>query len=90
MSDGWRLGAWTTKRVLHHSGLLALARLARTRVRALVLRYHALTDGSDAVLYATPGICLPVEAFRLQMAFIRRAYRVVPLEELKKYAVRLQ
>ena len=82
MSDGWRLGAWTTKRVLHHSGLLALARLARTRVRALVLRYHALTDGPDAVLYATPGICLPVEAFRLQMAFVRRAYTVVPLDEL--------
>src|SRR5213593_960362 len=81
MNDGHpsslpRLGAWAAKRMLHHSGLLALARLARSRVRALVLRYHALTDGPSDVLYAAPSICLPVEAFR------RRAYTVVPLDEL--------
>ena len=70
------------KRVLHHSGLLALARLARQRARGVVLRYHALTDGGDEVLYAAPDICLPVEAFRLQMAFARRAYSVVSLDEL--------
>ena len=77
-----RLGAWAAKRMLHYSGLLALARHARSRVRALVLRYHALTDGPSDVLYAAPGVCLPVEAFRLQMAFARRAYTVVPLDEL--------
>src|SRR2546430_8289701 len=87
MNDGHpsslpRLGAWAAKRMLHHSGLLALARLARSRVRALVLRYHALTDGPSDVLYAAPSICVPVEAFRLQMAFVRRAYTVVPLDEL--------
>jgi peptidoglycan/xylan/chitin deacetylase (PgdA/CDA1 family) len=70
------------KRVLWHSGLLALARNARTRARALVLRYHAITDGPVRLPYATPDICLPVEAFRLQMAFVRRAYRVVPLGDL--------
>jgi len=70
------------KRVLHHSGLLALARLARQRVRGVVLRYHALTDGADEVLYAAPDICLPVDAFRLQMAFARRAYSVVSLDRL--------
>ena len=70
------------KRVLHHSGLLALARLARQRVRGVVLRYHALTDGADEVLYAAPDICLPVDAFRLQMAFARRAYSVVSLDDL--------
>jgi len=70
------------KRVLHHSGLLALARLARQRVRGVVLRYHALTDGADEVLYAAPDICLPVDAFRLQMAFARRAYSVVSVDRL--------
>jgi peptidoglycan/xylan/chitin deacetylase (PgdA/CDA1 family) len=70
------------KRVLHHSGLLALARLARQRARGVVVRYHALTDGGDEVLYAAPDICLPVDAFRLQMAFARRAYSVVSLDEL--------
>lgn len=70
------------KRALYHSGLLALARLARQRVRGLVLRYHAITEGESAVPYATPGICLPVEAFGLQMAFLRRAYSVVGLDAL--------
>jgi peptidoglycan/xylan/chitin deacetylase (PgdA/CDA1 family) len=73
---------WAVKRALYHSGLLALARLARQRVRGLVLRYHALTEGAVEVPYAIPDICLPVEAFRLQMAFLRRAYSVVTLDEL--------
>jgi peptidoglycan/xylan/chitin deacetylase (PgdA/CDA1 family) len=73
---------WALKRALFHSGVLALARLARQRVRGLVLRYHALTDGAVEVPYAIPEICLPVAAFRLQMAFLRRAYTVVRLEEL--------
>lgn len=77
-----RVGSWAVKRALWHSGVLSLARLARQRGRAVVLRYHALTDGDAEVPYATPDICLPVEAFRLQMAFVKRAYRVVPLDEL--------
>jgi peptidoglycan/xylan/chitin deacetylase (PgdA/CDA1 family) len=81
MSRG-RLGSWAVKQVLFHSGLLGLARLARQRVRGLVLRYHAITPDAREVPYATPEICLPVEAFRLQMAFVRRAYRVVTLDEL--------
>lgn len=76
-----RLGAWAAKRVAYHSGVLALARLARRRERAIVLRYHAVTPGGD-VDYAAPEICMPVDAFRLQMAFVRRAYRVVALGEL--------
>jgi peptidoglycan/xylan/chitin deacetylase (PgdA/CDA1 family) len=75
-------GSWALKRALYHSGLLALARLARQRVRGLVLRYHALTDGTAEVPYAAPEICLPVDVFRLQMAFVRRAYSVVPLDDL--------
>jgi peptidoglycan/xylan/chitin deacetylase (PgdA/CDA1 family) len=74
--------SWAVKRALYHSGLLALARLARRRVRGLVLRYHAITDGAEPVPYAAPDICLPVAAFRLQMAFLGRAYRVVPLDVL--------
>jgi peptidoglycan/xylan/chitin deacetylase (PgdA/CDA1 family) len=76
------IGSWALKRALYHSGLLALARLARQRGRALVLRYHALTDGTPDTPYAAREICLPVGAFRLQMAFVRRAYSVLPLGEL--------
>lgn len=76
-----RLGAWAVKRVAHHGGLLALARRARRRDRAIVLRYHAVTPRAE-VDYAAPEICMPVEAFRLQMVFVRRAYRVVPLADL--------
>ena len=82
MSEGGSNLAPLLKRVLFHSGLLALARLARQRVRGVVLRYHALTEGRDEVLYAAPDICLPVDVFRLQMAFVHRAYRVVSLDEL--------
>jgi peptidoglycan/xylan/chitin deacetylase (PgdA/CDA1 family) len=70
------------KRALFHSGLLALARLARQRVRGVVLRYHALTDDTGEVLYAAPDICLPAPVFRLQMAFVKRAYSVVALDDL--------
>jgi peptidoglycan/xylan/chitin deacetylase (PgdA/CDA1 family) len=80
--DPGRTVAPLLKRVLFHSGLLALARLARQRVRGVVLRYHALTEGAEQVLYAAPDICLPVDVFRLQMAFAARAYSVVPLDEL--------
>lgn len=73
---------WAMKRALYHSGLLALARLARQRVRALVLRYHAITEGGADVPYAAPDVCLSADAFRLQMAFVRRAYSVVSLDQL--------
>jgi peptidoglycan/xylan/chitin deacetylase (PgdA/CDA1 family) len=77
-----RAGAWAFKRMLFHGGLLSLARLTRQRGRGLVLRYHAITEGPADVPYATPEICLPVEAFRLQMAFVKRAYRPIPLDDL--------
>jgi peptidoglycan/xylan/chitin deacetylase (PgdA/CDA1 family) len=70
------------KRALFHSGLLALARMARQRVRGIVLRYHALTDDAGEVRYAAPDICLPVPLFRLQMGFVKRAYSVVGIDEL--------
>ncbi|MGH7895316.1 MAG: polysaccharide deacetylase family protein [Candidatus Binatia bacterium] len=76
------------KQALYHSGLLALARLARTRVRGIVLRYHALTDADTPVAYAAPDICLPVEAFRAQMAFVKRAYTVVSLDTLVDAVIR--
>ena len=49
MSEGGSSLAPLLKRVLFHSGLLALARLARQRVRGVVLRYHALTEGRALV-----------------------------------------
>ena len=76
------------KRVLYHSGLLALARLARTRGRAIVLRYHALTPDASPVVYAAPDVCLSADAFRVQMAFVKRAYTVVPLDVLVDAVVR--
>jgi peptidoglycan/xylan/chitin deacetylase (PgdA/CDA1 family) len=80
--------ARVAKRILHHSGLLGLARLARTRVRGVVLRYHALTDDGTPVEYAAPDICMPAEAFRLQMAFVKRAYTVLPIDAVVERVVR--
>jgi peptidoglycan/xylan/chitin deacetylase (PgdA/CDA1 family) len=76
-----RVGAWAAKRMAYSGGVLRLARRARRRDRAIVLRYHAVTGGAG-VAYAAPEICMPVDAFRLQMTFVRRAYRVVALDEL--------
>jgi peptidoglycan/xylan/chitin deacetylase (PgdA/CDA1 family) len=76
------------KRVLHHSGLLGLARLARAHVRGVVLRYHALTETADPIVYAAPDICMPIDAFRIQMAFVKRAYTVLPLDALVDAVVR--
>jgi peptidoglycan/xylan/chitin deacetylase (PgdA/CDA1 family) len=83
-----RMGTWAMKRALFHSGLLSLAALARRRAGGLVLRYHAITDGAAEVPYATPDICLPVDVLRLQMAFVKRAYTVLPLPELVDRAQR--
>jgi peptidoglycan/xylan/chitin deacetylase (PgdA/CDA1 family) len=77
-----RIGTWALKRVLFHSGLLTLAGLARRRAGGLVLRYHAITPDAREVPYATPEICLPLAALRVQMAFVKRAYTVVSLDEL--------
>jgi len=82
------MGTWAMKRALFHSGLLALAGLARRKAGGLVLRYHAITDGAAEVPYATPDICLPVDVFRLQMAFVKRAYTVLSLDELLERAGR--
>jgi len=77
-----RLGTWALKRVVFHSGLLTLAGRARRHAGGMVLRYHAITPDAAEVPYATPEICLPVAAFRVQMAFVKRAYTVVSLDEL--------
>jgi peptidoglycan/xylan/chitin deacetylase (PgdA/CDA1 family) len=74
--------ARVAKRLLHHSGFLGLARLARSHARGVILRYHALTDGTAPVVHAAPDVCMPVDAFRLQMAFVKRAYTVLPLDAL--------
>jgi peptidoglycan/xylan/chitin deacetylase (PgdA/CDA1 family) len=73
--------AWLAKRALFYSGLLTLVRQLHRRDRAVILRYHAITRGED-VPYAGPDICLPARALRLQMGFVRRAYRPVPLGDL--------
>ena len=75
------------KRALHHLGLLRLARLARTRERGVILRYHALTPSAVPVIYAAPDICMSIGAFRAQMAFVKRAYSVLPLDALVEAAV---
>jgi peptidoglycan/xylan/chitin deacetylase (PgdA/CDA1 family) len=72
----------TMKQLLFHSGLLGLVGLARRRGSALVLRYHAVTEDEHEVAYATPEICVALRAFRLQMAFVKRAYTVLPLPAL--------
>jgi peptidoglycan/xylan/chitin deacetylase (PgdA/CDA1 family) len=72
----------TMKRLLFRSGVLDLMGLARRRTSGLVLRYHAVTPDEREVAYATPEICVALQSFRLQMAFVKRAYTVLPLPDL--------
>jgi peptidoglycan/xylan/chitin deacetylase (PgdA/CDA1 family) len=76
------MAASIVKRALYQSGLLGMARLLRTRARALVLRYHAVTETAAPVVYAAPDVCMPAAAFRLQMAFVARAYSVLAFDAL--------
>jgi peptidoglycan/xylan/chitin deacetylase (PgdA/CDA1 family) len=72
----------TMKQLLFRSGVFDLVGLARRRGAGLVLRYHAVTEDEHEVLYATPEICVALRNFRLQMAFVKRAYTVLPLPDL--------
>jgi peptidoglycan/xylan/chitin deacetylase (PgdA/CDA1 family) len=59
-----------------------LTRLAH-RHKAIVLAYHGFTDrATHPGIENSQGKHLPVEAFRSQLAYLQRHYRVLPLETL--------
>ena len=49
-----RVGAWAAKRLAHHAGLLALARMTRRRERAIVMRPGETIDDGDLLLRGAP------------------------------------
>jgi len=67
---------------LFRLGADRLTRFAH-RHKAIVLAYHGFTDrATHPGIENSQGKHLPVEAFRSQLAYLRRHYRVLPLESL--------
>jgi peptidoglycan/xylan/chitin deacetylase (PgdA/CDA1 family) len=63
-----RVGLWTIYREA----------TARFWPRALILMYHRVGDGAAPATYPP----VPVSAFEAQMRYLRRHYRVLPLEDI--------
>ncbi len=64
-------------RGLLHSGLLSLKRIIGQRNRAVILMYHRVNDSFDPFFPA-----LPVEVFARQLDYLRKRYRIEPLESV--------
>jgi peptidoglycan/xylan/chitin deacetylase (PgdA/CDA1 family) len=68
--------------VWHHGGLAALARQLAGR-RGAILRYHSVTDDQAKTLaYLDSGLMVSDTAFRAQLAYLRRFYTTLPLDEM--------
>jgi peptidoglycan/xylan/chitin deacetylase (PgdA/CDA1 family) len=69
--------------VLHCSGALHLLRRFRTRDCAVILMYHRVSPRDAGVPdYSPTGMTVTPEEFLMQMRFLRRHYRIVPLREI--------
>jgi peptidoglycan/xylan/chitin deacetylase (PgdA/CDA1 family) len=78
-----RRGAGEVLRTLwHHAGLAGLARRLHG-ARGAILRYHSVTDDETGTLaYLDRGLIVTASAFRRQLGFLRRHYRVLGLDEM--------
>jgi hypothetical protein len=71
------------KSVLYHSGALALLRMLAGRPRAVILRYHSVSEAHDRTeLYLDHSLTVSSQVFERQMRFVTRHYTAVPLAEL--------
>ena len=68
-----------SKALLFRSGFYSVFRKVAPSTQVGILRYHAVCQ-LDAG-YADPGICVTPSAFRRQVAYLCRHYRVLPLPE---------
>jgi peptidoglycan/xylan/chitin deacetylase (PgdA/CDA1 family) len=69
--------------VLHLSGVLHLLRRHRARDCAVILMYHRVSPRDAGVPdYSPTGMTVTPEEFLMQMRFLQRNYRIVPLQEI--------
>ena len=74
-----QLAVSTFKRV----GLLRALRRIEDRTRAIVLRYHSVSEPSERnEAYRGAGIAVSPELFERQMRYLSDSYQVVPLDRL--------
>jgi peptidoglycan/xylan/chitin deacetylase (PgdA/CDA1 family) len=71
------------KSLLHFGGALAVLRTAVTQSRAVVLRYHSVSDAPDRTdLYLDQGLAVSSKVFEEQIRFLSRRYTIVPLGDI--------
>lgn len=69
---------------LYYSGILWLLAAIRFRRRAVVLMYHrVLPEGVDT--FSADGIIVRPETFARQMAFLRRHFTLLSIEDLERH-----
>jgi peptidoglycan/xylan/chitin deacetylase (PgdA/CDA1 family) len=68
---------------LLHSGALSLHRRWLERGRAILLLYHRVNDAGDPMFPA-----LPLPAFRMQLDYLARSYRIEPLDDVLEWLER--
>jgi peptidoglycan/xylan/chitin deacetylase (PgdA/CDA1 family) len=70
------------KTLWHHAGFAGVARRLGA-ARGAILRYHSVTGDETATLdYLDRGLMVTASTFRHQLAYVRRCYTVVPLDEM--------
>src|SRR5262249_47242134 len=68
------------KRGLYYGGAFNVSRRLHPRSRAVILRYHSVTEDADTPLsYIDPGLSVPVDGFDRQMRLLREHYTPVSL-----------
>lgn len=68
---------------LYYSGVLWLLAAIRFRGRAIVLTYHRVLP-EDADTFSADGVIVRPETFARQMAFLRRHFRLLSVEDLER------
>lgn len=66
---------------LYYSGLLWLLARSRLRQRAVVLMYHRVLP-ANADTYSSPSIVVTPEEFARQMAFLKRHFKLLSMDDL--------
>lgn len=77
-----RIGRQTISELLFHSGLAKLADAYAFRNSALILAYHRVVDPHELPFLPEAGMYVTKQAFQLQMEYLTKSFRVVPLSDI--------
>ncbi len=73
----------TVKRIAHKTPITRTLRKIVPHRHAVILRYHSIQEPGTAI-YASPGICVSLEAFERHVRYFTRNYAVITLDEFRE------